>query len=355
MDKRRDDWHQNLKLAYLADDFHYADSSIKLKSQAISQQAFFYYTGSRQIHPNHRLLLLLPGQLSWMRDQRTAEMHYQSRLALATAWNWTPLQQKLETAVSLRGEFINRNFILLPGLNAAFHLRKNLTLKANIQKTYRAPTLNELYYNPGGNPDLKAESGWHADAGYALKVRRKSFTFSQELSLYARDINNWIIWYGGAIWTPHNIATVRSLGAELSNSIAYNTGDWQLRANANIAYTKATTQKSVVQNDGSIGSQIPYVPELTVQGGAGLSWRRFSVDYSHTFTSLRYITSDESEWTDAYHLGNFRLAYSAKISGRVLEIFGSVGNGYNSEYAVIAYRPMPGRNFQGGVVVRFSN
>lgn len=37
--------------------------------------------------------------------------------------------------------------------------RGNLVAKASVSRNFRFPTLNDLYFLPGGNPDLKNERG----------------------------------------------------------------------------------------------------------------------------------------------------------------------------------------------------
>jgi iron complex outermembrane receptor protein len=49
----------------------------------------------------------------------------------------------------------------------------NIVAKASVSRNYRFPTLNDLYFLPGGNPDLKKESGWTYDAGLSFAVGKK--------------------------------------------------------------------------------------------------------------------------------------------------------------------------------------
>ena len=43
--------------------------------------------------------------------------------------------------------------------------RGNLVAKASISRNYRFPSLNDLYFLPGGNPGLKSEQGVAYEAG----------------------------------------------------------------------------------------------------------------------------------------------------------------------------------------------
>jgi hypothetical protein len=86
-------------------------------------------------------------------------------------------------------------------------------------------TLNELYYFPGGNTSLKPEQGWSQDAGYSLSFKSGPISLFHDVSVFNRNIHDWILWVGGAIWTPHNISEVHSRGVETENNIIYTIGN----------------------------------------------------------------------------------------------------------------------------------
>lgn len=54
---------------------------------------------------------------------------------------------------------------LLVDLSAEWSLMRQMTVKSSLSRNYRTPTLNDLYWRPGGNPDLKPEQGWTYEAG----------------------------------------------------------------------------------------------------------------------------------------------------------------------------------------------
>jgi iron complex outermembrane receptor protein len=234
---------------------------------------------------------------------------------------------------------------VLPGGGASFALARWLTLRANAQHTFRDPTLNELYYFPGGNADLNPERGWTEDAGYTLNIKYKKWSMHHDLSVYNRNIHDWILWIGGAIWTPHNISEVHSRGVETENNITYTTGQWQLHLGVNTAYVLATTVHSYIYNDGSSGKQIPYTPRYNGQLNVGVSYRNITVNYNHTYTGYRFTTSDESYYLLPYQTGNVQLSARLRYDGRTLQLSGQCNNIWNEKYQVVALRPMPGVNW----------
>ena len=222
----------------IKDEVHYKDDAVLLKSDNIAYQYFQEIGLKKRFGTFGQILVFSPVQIAWINTPSGTKQ--QSKLALAAAYENDFFEKKLQVALSCRAERIIRQAdstteknIFLPGMNASYHIASWLTVRANIQRTYRIPTLNELYYNPGGNPNLKPEEGWTEEAGYNFHVEIGSLALSHDLSVFNRNIDNWIIWLGGAIWTPHNIAKVHSRGIETENKATYQIGKWQIHISVN--------------------------------------------------------------------------------------------------------------------------
>lgn len=331
------------RASFVNDAYQYDDAAVQLATKGAVYQ-YFQELGWKHRFNNADLLLFAPAQIAW-----TPAGNTQRRAAAAGAYTVRALKQKLEASVQARAEQINNIGILLPGAGISFHAADWLQLRANAQRTYRMPTLNELYYFPGGNPRLKPEQGWTQDAGYTIFVQKGKFSIRQDASVFNRNIRDWITWLGGAIWTPYNIATVHSRGTETDTRITYTTGDWEMYVAAGTSYVLATATGSYMPGDGSIGKQIPYTPRYNVRANTGLTWKRLLVSYNHTYTGYRFTTTDESSWLEPYSTGNILAAYTLKINGRQLELNGQCNNIWNAQYSVAGFRPMPGTNWLAGL------
>lgn len=341
------------KAAWLSNRFGYEDSAIGLYSYQRSEQLFWEGGWEGRIARRGRLLLFAPVQYFFQRN--TPARHAQTRIALASAYTQTLLRERLQLALHFRLESFDGKPIAMPGISAAYSMQSAFRIRANVQRSYRAPTLNELFYSPGGNADLKPEQGWSFEAGYDFhKNRNRNAGFSHSLTAYNRYVQDWIIWLGGAVWTPHNLAAVYSRGLETENALSgkWNHGTWRIGVNA--AYVRSTTAESYLPGDNSIGRQIPYVPHLTATGLAGISWRAFYFEWHTTYTGLRYVTSDESESLPAYCLGNFRMQYRLGYKDWNFRFYGAANNIWNQQYQVVAYRPMPGINWNLGLSIYLS-
>lgn len=87
-----------------------------------------------------------------------------------------------------------------PGYPGFLHRRGtvekgNIVAKASISRNYRFPTLNDLYFLPGGNPDLKSEHGFTYDVGLSFSVGKENvYALSGGINWFDSHIDDWIIW-----------------------------------------------------------------------------------------------------------------------------------------------------------------
>lgn len=331
------------KGALMTNAFYYSDSSIGLNSNLQTQQLFFEGGVERKFSGGGQLLLFVPMQYFWLIGPHKTTQY---RVALAGSYAQNFFKDRLRSALNLRIESFDGKLIALPGLNAVYLINKELSAHTNAQYTYRAPTLNELYYDPGGNSSLNPERGWSVDAGIDwTKSSNSHFLHRHSLSVYDRNIQDWIIWLGGAIWTPHNLAAVHSRGVESENSLEYRNDKFFCRLGLNAAFTRSTVTQSYLTGDNSIGKQLPYVPSFMGTGIASLGWRTLYFQWSTIYTGQRFTVSDESERLSAYYTSNVSASYNFYLGGNVCSLQLSVNNLFNERYAVVAFRPMPGINW----------
>jgi vitamin B12 transporter len=341
-----------VKTAYIRDYVWYRDTTVLVDSRNYTNQVYAETGIDHRFNEHHKLLIFTPIHLSWIDRVTQGDRYIQNRYALAASYLFTGINERLNLSVNGRGEIVNDISFLLPGLNASYDVTNWLQLRGNVQRTYRVPTLNELYYSPGGNPNLKPEKGWNEDAGYTVSIRRR-WILQHSLSAYNRVIDDWILWLGGAIWTPHNIASVHSRGLETENKLQYKLNDVTIHLGINATYTMATTIASYLPGDGSIGKQIPYTPLYNGQGNIGVSWKRLYANYNHTYTGLRYITTDESFGIPSYTTGNLQLMYYIPVGGNRLQLTAQCNNLWNTQYQIVNARPMPGINWLAGLSFTF--
>jgi outer membrane receptor protein involved in Fe transport len=101
-------------------------------------------------------------------------------------------------------------------LAAVAAVSQTVSLKASAARSYRAPTLNDLYWpNDGmvsGNPDLTPESGYNGELGVTAVSERLQFN----LFAFVRYVQDGIQWAFTSIYQPVNIGEALYPGFETS-------------------------------------------------------------------------------------------------------------------------------------------
>ena len=136
-------------------------------------------------------------------DGHTAVVGYdKGRIELSGALSakWRPVE-RFGLSLVLREELYGTVWSpVIPALflDGVLSKRGNLVAKASVSRNYRFPTLNDLYFLPGGNPDLKKESGWTYDAGLSFAVGEAGkYRLTGSATWFDSHIDDWILW----LWT----------------------------------------------------------------------------------------------------------------------------------------------------------
>ena len=213
------------------------------------------------------------------------------------------------------------------GLNKKFD--ENSHAYFNWGQVFKAPTLDDLYYNASGmygNPNLKAEKGDTWTIGYGTKIADKT---SLNVNYFQSKLEDAIKWVdiGNDESEVRNIAHQKKNGIEISVNHELN-DNWDLEA----SYTHVR-----VRNDNNDGNgyvrDTSYLPnmyrfgvryhddlwnaDLFLRGGSGADKSAY-VDskYMTLDMSVAYkATKDLSFYTKGYNLFNKAYAESAGVNG----------------------------------------
>jgi vitamin B12 transporter len=142
-------------------------------------------------------------------------------------------------------------------------LTNSLTAKANLARTYRAPTLNERYWQPGGNPNLLPENGVGGELGLSYqRPLSPAATFTGELTGYSQTVNEWVQWLPNerGVYSPRNLRQVRSQGLEAALGLRYGRGRYRLHGRASYAFTSTQKTQGTPEDTDPTGRQLAFVP-----------------------------------------------------------------------------------------------
>lgn len=223
------------------------------------------------------------------------------------------------------------------------------------KRTTRFPTLNDRFWQPGGNPDVEQENAWTVQGGLRLDGLRLGRSWELDLfvkgfHIRARDL---IFWFPGnkIYWTPQNLQVVHSSGAECSAGVHYKKQDWKFSAGMTWQMTAITNEKALSTGDNSVGKQLIYTPRQMLKGYTLLAWKGWSLLPDIQWYDKRYITTDNLSFLQAYALFNIQAGYRHDLrNGHALQGIFSLGNLSNTAYEEVAYKPMPGINFHFSIL-----
>ena len=278
-------------------------------------------------------------------------------LSGAISAKWKPIE-RMGISLVLRDEMYGTTFTpIIPALfiDGVICQKGNIVAKASVSRNYRFPSLNDLYFLPGGNPDLKNESGWSYDAGVSFSAGKEGvFTISGSATWFDSYIHDWIIWLPTTkgFFSPKNIKDVHAYGVEIDGKLDWIFArEWKLDIGATFSWTPSINNGEPVSiADQSVGKQLPYVPEYSSSINGRIAWRGWAFTYKWCYYSERYtMSSNDISLTGklpTYFMSNIVLEKNLNFKWADFSIKGAVNNLFNEEYLSVLSRPMPGINFE---------
>jgi iron complex outermembrane receptor protein len=227
-----------------------------------------------------------------------------------------------------------------------------LILRGNISRNYYYPSLNDMYWQPGGNPELEAEKGFSTELGLDYQLFLGEHMIKAGITGYYSDIHDWIIWiptYKG-YWEPQNIEQVRSKGIEIELGLSGKIGKFGYQLLGNYAYTSSINYGDPdVWGDDSYGKQLVYIPLHSANVLVNVSYQGFYVTYQNNSYSERHTTSSNDysrrDWLYPYYMNDLMLGKTFNINKIQLGAEFRIYNLFDESYHTVLYRPMPGRNY----------
>ena len=280
-----------------------------------------------------------------------------TELSGSTSVKWQP-NGRMGMSVVLREEMYGEDWTpLIPAffIDGVVSRKGNIMFKASASRNFRFPTLNDLYFLPGGNPDLKRESGWTYDVGASFAIGKEDvYSWSGSINWFDSHVEDWILWLPTTkgFFSPRNIKDVHAYGIEMKSdfSIALKE-DMQLSLNGTLSWTPSINEgEPMSPADQSVGKQLPYVPEWSSSITGRLTWKQWSLLYKWCYYSERFtMSSNDISLTGKlppYFMSNLTLERSVETRWAELSLKGVVNNLFNEEYLSVLSRPMPRINFE---------
>jgi len=217
--------------------------------------------------------------------------------------------------------------------------------RANIRKLWRPPSMNDLYWAMGGNPDLGPESGWEVNLEYESTP---STNLRLQTNVFSRWVSDFILWSPseelGGLFRAGNVSSVWSRGIlfDLAWTQRYDAFDLIVKTNHSLIYSSPneTIESTFLTKD----AQLIYTPIYA---------SRLSAQAKRNNTILRMQSSLTTQYTginddvDGYALFDVYVGHTFGLgNGGELQVGIEAINVLDETYVVIERRPMPGRYFK---------
>jgi vitamin B12 transporter len=312
-------------------------SAIGIQSTAEAQYSFYNQTilAGINIKSDHaeidsRLLNALQGY---------PEKHIQEAYSLYLNYN-NKIKNFIELQLSASSHLSGKNSIpFIPAAAIKIKINNALSFSTNAAEVYRVPTLNDRFWKPGGNPQLKPEKGLHADAGITMRTD-DDFHLKADVRYFYIKLHNWIQWMPQAdnTYMPVNLLHVISQGTELQGQMEYHFSQVQFSA--------GFKGQQIIANRENDNAQLIYIPRITWQVNASASYKKYVLTFTHGYTGYRYLTSDNNSWLNPYNLSLLSIGKALLYKKNKINIDFTTDNIFNQQYQVIALRAMPGRSYR---------
>lgn len=348
LDFKRKNGHFTIKSCWSQDKLGYVDSLLKLDSRTTSN------TGYLISERNLKLKTLTIDLGAQVRSDFIDNTNYKSgkadRSIFSGYFSLYKFLLKRTLAISLSGrqEVESRGE---SGLSGYLGIEKKwkgiISTKLGAGKVHRLPTLNDLYWVPGGNIDLKAETGWTVDGVASIKKSLRNLDFEFSAGAFSHLIDNWIIWVPGkaGVWSPENVRQVHSTGTELQANLKKIKGDFTYSLLAHYSFTESTITRSAIPGDGTEGKQLIYQPYNKGGGLITARYKAFSAFTGISVTGFSFAEATNNEYIEGYITMDAGVFLFSKWKRFKPVISVRVNNILNHSYQVIRWRPMPGRSF----------
>lgn len=220
----------------------------------------------------------------------------------------------------------------------------NFKWYAKIARRFRAPDMNELFWIPGGNADLLAESANTLRGGVEFNNESNNkLTFYLNPSVQYADVVNWIQWIPteSGYWAPVNYKSVQSLVIELPLRVTSSGVRQRFTAESRGILTNAVVDSP----ESNSGREMIYTPRLSYVSAFGYLNEAFSLSLRHRYMSARFTDEQNSNIRalPEYHVFGLSVEYdvNSKFAGYSIGL--DIDNLFNHAYQSVRAFAIPGR------------
>jgi vitamin B12 transporter len=282
-------------------------------------------------------------------------IEYQPEGSVWAALAFAHQKSRIKSVLNLRQDFSKGYQIpFSPSFSAEIPVFKTVSANLAISNNFRVPTMNDKYWVPGGNPELKPEESLNMEAGLEFNFKSGDLVQSKiNIDYYNLLIDNLIQWVpvSSGIWTPQNVQKVWSHGIEISSKsdmkYAGFKGYFLLGYNYSPSVYKETTPDEIENLD----NQLIYIPLHKVQETFYVTKNSWYAMFSYSLTGKRYVQSDNQKSLPSYSTLDLYGGNTFKTKKLSYRLQLELRNLFNTSYQSVLYYPEPGRSFSISLLI----
>ncbi|MCC5945422.1 MAG: TonB-dependent receptor [Bernardetiaceae bacterium] len=263
------------------------------------------------------------------------------------------IHRRIKTHVLIRTLLIDnqwRPILPLWGIAWDFSTKPQMSLAANLSRNFRNPTLNDLYWFPVGNPNLKPEKGINGELTWEwINEKKTNWKWQTRITYFHALIDDWILWSPtvAGYWRPDNLRKVRLKGLETQFFLRYEFATGELSWHQTYSYTDSQNLRPLGSGDASVGKQLIYVPFHNYKNNLRVRYQKWSATIGLRYASERFVSTDNRRFLPSYTLLDASLAYAFDFQKKhCFQVLCQVNNWNNFQYQSVALYPMPGRQWE---------
>ncbi len=237
------------------------------------------------------------------------------------------------------------------GLNVRLMQAGDLRLRFSGGRNFRPPTFNDLYYRGFSNPSLKPEYSTSLDAGFSTSIVLADVESIIDITYFFLDTKD-RIYFDLRTFRPENIGRVESRGWEMKY-----TGRLLpslLTAGVSYTLTNAIKKNPTMENDQTIGNQLPFVPRGQFNASLSGNLEPFTLNLFYSIVGGRFTDETNAEELPPYRLANANIGIHQTIDAWQFLLKGEVNNIFDEEYEIFKNYPMPKNNYRITISVEYA-
>ena len=223
---------------------------------------------------------------------------------------------------------------------------KAMSFTLGYSHNYRNPSLNDLYWYPGGNPDLLPENGRTVDLAVKYGLQKGPFKLDLRTGGYFSNVKNWIQWVPTSyrFWEPVNVAKVNARGVENHIDASFVKADWKVTLSGNYVFTVTTDESDNAAQLGIKGMQLIYIPRHHGNSFLNVQWKTWNFSYTMEMTGRRSTSYADQETFPLNPYVLHHIALGKQLKKFSIEL--RCNNLTDKDYQNVIWRAMPGRSFE---------